>query len=78
MTVADDCDIGPRFQNGIPVGPKKGYAIRPHLKWMVSKYYEYMGWDPETGIPLGDTLTRLGLEDIMSDVRKFKKPREKH
>jgi aldehyde:ferredoxin oxidoreductase len=30
----------------------------------LTSYYEYMGWDPETGTPTPETLKRLGLEWI--------------
>lgn len=30
----------------------------------LTAYYEYMGWDPETGTPTPETLKRLGLEWI--------------
>jgi hypothetical protein len=35
---------------------------------MVGDYYSVMGWDPETGKPLPDTLSRLGLEREAADI----------
>ena len=46
-------------------GPAKGRAIRPHWDALRRSYYEGMGWDPETGRPLAETLRRLGLEDLI-------------
>ena len=31
-------------------------------------YYDLVGWDFNTGRPLPETLTALGLESIISDV----------
>jgi len=36
---------------------------------MVKNYYESMGWDPETGKPLPETLEKLGLRDIIRDLQ---------
>ena len=44
-------------------GPIKGRPIRPFFDFMVRTYYETMGWDPETGRPLPQTLKSLGLEE---------------
>jgi len=78
LTKEDDMDIGPIFLNGFKVGEFKNKPIRPHLSWMVSKYYDYMGWDPETGIPSEDTLKRLSMEEMIEDLRKLKEARGKH
>jgi aldehyde:ferredoxin oxidoreductase len=72
LTKEDDMDIGPIFLDGFKEGEFKDKPIRPHLPWMVSKYYEYMGWDPETGIPYENTLERLGMQEMIEDVRKLK------
>jgi aldehyde:ferredoxin oxidoreductase len=49
-------------------GPIKGRPIRPFFEFMVRSYYEFMGWDPETGRPLPHTLKALGLEEL---IEKF-------
>jgi aldehyde:ferredoxin oxidoreductase len=46
-------------------GPVKGRPIRPFFDFMVHSYYELMGWDPETGRPLPQTLKSLGLEELI-------------
>ncbi|UCH58167.1 MAG: hypothetical protein JSV18_03685, partial [Candidatus Bathyarchaeota archaeon] len=34
-----------------------------------SNYYGLMGWDPETGIPLPETLEDLGLAYVNKDLQ---------
>ena len=41
-------------------GPNKGVDIMEKWDWMVENYYTIMGWDPETGKPLPETLKNLG------------------
>lgn len=48
-------------------GPAAGRGIMPHWDTMVQNYYHLMGWD-EKGKPLPETLSRLGLEDIIQDL----------
>jgi aldehyde:ferredoxin oxidoreductase len=42
-----------------PVGPPKGQVVE--LDQMLTEYYEHRGWNVETGLPLPETLERLGL-----------------
>jgi aldehyde:ferredoxin oxidoreductase len=49
-------------------GPAQGKHIMPHWEALRSNYYENMGWDPETGKPLPETLEKLGLAHIVSDL----------
>lgn len=53
----------PSFRYGsVPVdGPARGADVGPIWNDMVRLYYETMGWDPETGQPLDETLAELGL-----------------
>jgi len=46
-------------------GPNKDKPIAPHWEKMVDKYYQLMGWDRKTGMPLPETLKELGLEDLV-------------
>lgn len=52
-------------------GPSKGISIMPHWETMLSNYYALMGWDPETGIPLRETLENLGIEHVYEDLEEF-------
>jgi aldehyde:ferredoxin oxidoreductase len=39
---------------------------------MKSFYFELVGWDPETGKPLPQTLAALGLENLIGDLSSGK------
>lgn len=53
----------------VPVdGPAAGKSIMEKWDWMLENYYTLMGWDPKTGKPLAETLTKLGLEDLIKDI----------
>jgi len=58
----------PRYGSAPVDGPAVGKSIIPVLDKMLDSYYERMGWDKETGKPLPDTLRKLGLEHIISDI----------
>jgi aldehyde:ferredoxin oxidoreductase len=73
-TPAHDLDIGGRWLEPPESGVAKGLSIAPHLKYMIRDYYTVMGWDPETGKPLTETLTKLGLEKVAGDIAKIKVP----
>jgi aldehyde:ferredoxin oxidoreductase len=49
-------------------GPAKGKAIMPQWDSLRRNYYEQMGWDPETGKPLPETLKNLKLDDLIKDL----------
>ncbi len=50
-------------------GPAQGKSIMPYWEALRSNYYENMGWDPETGKPLPETLERLGLAHLIPDLK---------
>jgi aldehyde:ferredoxin oxidoreductase len=39
---------------------------RERFKSMLKEYYRLRGWDPETGLPHAETLTTLGLSDLVT------------
>jgi aldehyde:ferredoxin oxidoreductase len=46
----------------LPDGPAKGSKVKPkELAKMLDEYYEAMGWDVKTGIPLRNNLNDLNL-----------------
>ena len=52
----------------VPVdGPNKGTNIMEKWEWMVKNYYTLMGWDPQTGVPLPETLEKLDLKELIKD-----------
>lgn len=40
----------------------------PDMARMLDEYYAYRGWDRETGMPLKETLTALGLDRLVPDL----------
>ena len=53
----------PRY-GSVPVdGTFAGKSILANLDDMLDMYYEKMGWDRNTGEPLPETLSRLGIAD---------------
>ena len=59
----------PRYGSTPVDGPAKGIAIMPHWESIRSNYYKHMGWDPETGKPLSETLEKLGLGHLIKDLK---------
>ena len=55
----------PRYGSQPVDGPNKDKAIGPHWEKMLNKYYQLMGWDRKTGMPLPETLKELGLENLV-------------
>jgi aldehyde:ferredoxin oxidoreductase len=49
-------------------GPVKGMGIMPAWEELVKNFYTHMGWDPETGKPLPETLQFLGLNHLIQDL----------
>jgi aldehyde:ferredoxin oxidoreductase len=49
-------------------GPAQGVGIAEHFASMRRDYWEKMGWDPQTGRPLPQTLRRLGLKSLIKDL----------
>ena len=61
FTAADDV-LPQRVMTPFEEGPLAGQAVGPEkLAWARSRYYEMMGWEPETGRPLERNLDDLGL-----------------
>ena len=58
----------PRYGSTPCDGPVEGKSIAPYFQWMKSFYFELMGWDPQTGMPLPHTLKSLGLEPLINDL----------
>jgi aldehyde:ferredoxin oxidoreductase len=46
-------------------GPAQGKSTREIWEKATRRYYELMGWDPETGYPLPITLKTLGLDELI-------------
>ena len=57
-----------RYGSAPEDGPAEGRAIMPQWDSLRRSYYEQMGWDPETGKPLPETLKALKLDDLAKDL----------
>lgn len=42
-----------------------GQSVMIHWKQMLQNFYAHMGWDSKTGVPLPETLRKLGLEHLL-------------
>ncbi|MBI2916977.1 MAG: hypothetical protein HYY01_03200 [Chloroflexi bacterium] len=56
---------GPRYGSTPTDGAAQGKSIRPVWPDMVRNFHQLMGWDPATGKPTKETLTKLGLEEVI-------------
>ena len=69
------CGIGPELERpskrygSTPVdGPVKGVSIMDHWEKMLDIWYETVGYDRATGRPTVDTLTELGLVELIEPL----------
>jgi len=62
VTRKDDCLPDRLTKVKLPSGPSAGEVVE--LDMMLTEYYDERGWDQETGLPLKETLERLGLDDV--------------
>lgn len=60
----------PRYCSTPADGPAQGIGMAQHFFWMRRNYWERMGWDPETGRPLPETLRHLGLGALVEDMAR--------
>ncbi len=66
LTRKDD-SLPDRFtKEPMPDGPLKGQRV--NLEPMLSEYYEFRGWDKDTGIPKRKKLEELGLEEVADHI----------
>ena len=55
----------PRYCSQSVDGPNKDKPVAPHWEKMMDGYYQSMGWDRKTGMPLPETIKKYGLEDFV-------------
>jgi aldehyde:ferredoxin oxidoreductase len=66
---ADDHWPDSFYEEPSPAGAEKGPAFdREAFDETLNRYYRLRGWDPETGMPTSETLRRLKLDEIASDI----------
>jgi aldehyde:ferredoxin oxidoreductase len=64
-----DLDFPSTRYGGAPIdGPFQGITIGPVYKETLENYYRMMGWDVKTGKPMPETLVRLGLRHVVSEI----------
>jgi aldehyde:ferredoxin oxidoreductase len=70
--VSRDQDTLPKRLFGpVTGGRSKGEAIdRDKFEEMKSEYYEYQGWDVETGLPTRESLDACGLKKVADDLQQ--------
>lgn len=68
FTAADD-RLPKRVMKAFESGPLEGIEITQEaFDWAKQRYYEMMGWDPETGTPGQERLQALGLSGLLDAV----------
>jgi aldehyde:ferredoxin oxidoreductase len=58
----------PRYGSVPSDGPVAGKGIMPVWDEIVQSYYKHMGWDPETGKPLPETLSSCDLDHLIPNL----------
>ncbi len=70
--IGKEFDYPSKRYGSTPVdGSTAGLSIIPHWEKMLSNYYSQLGWDPESGVPLPETLKRLGLSHLLKDLKSI-------
>jgi aldehyde:ferredoxin oxidoreductase len=61
------------FREPLPTGVAKGATVdRELFEKELDEYYEERGWDKKTSIPTSNKLRELNLEDIDSELEKYR------
>jgi aldehyde:ferredoxin oxidoreductase len=59
------------FEEPFPGGPLKGFKIETEkFEALLDEYYRLRGWDVESGVPLRDTLERLGIGEVAEELER--------
>jgi aldehyde:ferredoxin oxidoreductase len=65
---ADDDRLPRRVMKAFTSGPLAGTEITPEaFNWARRRYYELMGWDPETGVPTEACLRALTIDSLLAE-----------
>jgi aldehyde:ferredoxin oxidoreductase len=67
-----DDAIPPKWMSPIPEGPLKGvraFLDENDMKEAIREYYRVRGWDETYGVPLPETLEKLGLSWAVNDAK---------
>jgi len=64
---AEDDHLPKRVMTPFEEGPIAGSEItEEELNWCIHRYYELMGWDPDSGEPTEACLEELGLQELLA------------
>ena len=66
LTRADDTLPARLLEEPLPEGPAEGQVV--NLDPMLDAYYEYRGWDKNTGKPTQEKLKELGLDWVINEI----------
>ncbi len=64
----------PRYASAPTYGPAEGKSASLCWEQMKARLYEGMGWNKRSGIPLPDTLRKVGLEWVIKDMYPKTRP----
>jgi aldehyde:ferredoxin oxidoreductase len=66
---AADDRIPRRVMQAFQTGPLAGVEIKTEtFDWARRRFYELMGWEPDTGIPSRESISRLGLDGLLEGI----------
>ncbi len=66
---ADDDKLPRRVRRAFDDGPLAGIELTDaSFDWARRRYYEMMGWDPDSGRPTDAALDRLALTDLLAEI----------
>ena len=66
---AEDDRLPKRVMEPFTEGPIAGSEItEEEFNWCLHRYYELMGWDPQSGEPTDECLRELGLDDLLASM----------
>lgn len=70
----DDVLVGRLANEPMHGGPYDGLKV-DRQKWdkMIDEYYDFVGWDKETGVPTRATLESLGLGEVADELARMGK-----
>ncbi len=66
LTPTDDSLPKRLLEDPLPEGPAAGHVSNPGA--LLDAYYEFRGWDKETGKPTRDKLEELDLQELIADL----------
>jgi aldehyde:ferredoxin oxidoreductase len=66
---AEDDQLPERVMTAFDEGPIEGSGISPQdFVWFRKRFYERMGWDPDSGVPGEECLGRLELDQLLAGI----------